>query len=78
MEPLDQAVRLGVVGGGVYIFDRQRLPQFRPKRGSELGTAVGGEVGGDAEPGNPTPDERVRACRRGDVLPIKPTLQVLT
>ena len=47
VKPLDQAVRLGVVGGGVDIFDRQRLPQFRPKRGGELGAAVRGEVGGD-------------------------------
>ena len=57
-----------MIGGGVDVFDRESFSQFRPERGGKLGAAVGGEVGGDAEPGDPTPDERVRARRCGDVL----------
>ena len=68
MEPLHQAVGLWMVGGGVDVLDGEGSSQLCPERGGELGAAVGGEVGGDAEPGNPTPDECVRARCRGDVL----------
>ena len=57
-----------MIGGGVDIFDGEGFVQFRLERGGKLGASVGGEVGGDAEPGNPPPDEGVGARRGGDVL----------
>ena len=68
MEPFHKAVCLRVVGGGVDALDGEGFAQFRPERGGKLSATIRGEVGGDAKPGNPTPDQGVGTRCRGDVL----------
>jgi len=66
MEPLNQSVRLRVVGGGRDVGDVQQAAEGGPQRRGELGTPVAGDSGRDPKPLNPAMQKGGGAICGGD------------
>ena len=66
MKPLDQPIRLRVVGGGRDVGDGQKAAEGGPKRGGELGTSVTGDGGRDPKPLDPAMQKGRCAVCGGD------------
>ena len=65
MEPLNQAVALRVVGGGLHVLDVQQAAEGGPERGGELAASVRGDGRRHAKAGDPSSEEGVCAVGGG-------------